>query len=217
MAKSYWAKNIPLIIGGIVVVLVAAGIYLLISSLDSAPKKKKVVQQITIITPPKPPPEPPPPPPDEPEPEPEVEEEVIEEQIEEAMPDEAGEDLADDLGLDADGTGAGDSFGLRGRKGGRGMFGRGGGYPSKIKQTINELIAEDSVLKRLSYVINLKIWFSPEGGIQKFDVLQRSGDESEVKIIKERIALLLAQAADMNGPAPLEMPQPLKFKVSSRL
>ncbi len=85
-----------------------------------AGKRKRVVQRVTLIKPP------PPPKPKEKPPEPEVrkkeelpqpeQEELPSEDIDDSMDDEAPP--GEDLGLDAEGSGAGDAFGLKGNKGG---------------------------------------------------------------------------------------------------
>lgn len=197
----------PLLVGvGVVVLITAAVVYFLGSLLEDDPQQKKVVQQITLITPP-----PPPPPPPEPEVEPEIEEEEIIEEMDEPMPDQVNDaPVGESLGLDADGAAGGDSFGLVGRKGGRGILG--GGYAGKLQQMITQLVLDDEQLKHLNYVVILKLWVSESGKLSQYEVVQQSGDAQ----VRDFLELALARLDNFDTP-PLEMPQPIKLRIKSRI
>ncbi len=206
------AKSIRYLTIMIVVVLVAALIYVAFLFLDTdtdAPQRKKVVQQITIIAPPPPPPLPPP------EQEPEIqepEEEAVIDEMDEAMPEEGmDEDVGNDLGLDADGSAGGDSFGLLARKGGRGIVG--GGYGALIVQEINSMLVDDDRLRHKEYTVILQLWISDTGDIQRYKIDEKSAGNEVIKMIESALVRL---GSVSSGP-PLELPQPIRLRIRSRI
>jgi periplasmic protein TonB len=201
-------RYLPVIFG---LLLAALIIYLAIIFLDSEseqPQRKKVVQQVTIITPP-----PPPPPPPEQEPEvQEPEEAAPVDDMDEAMPDEdMGEDAGNDLGLDADGAAGADGFGLLARKGGRGIVG--GGYGSLVVQEINAMLVDDERLRSKEYTVLVKIWISENGDIERFKIDKKSGDETVVATLES----VLARLGTISEGPPLELPQPIRLRIKSRI
>jgi protein TonB len=203
--------------------------------------KKQVQQISVVKPPDQPPPPPPPKPeikppevkeekipepepeakPDEPEPEPEPEAE--------APP--AGEDL----GVDAEGGAGGDSFGLVGKKGGAGLIGSGSGKGTGDgKSTIGggggggnailwyaqhvqrELASElDTALKdrarQTSYTAVLQVWISPNGDIERVELVNSSG----TAVIDDALKAALSQIRGRFKPPPERMPQPLKIRIRS--
>jgi len=205
------AKSIRYLTVIIVVVLIAALIYVAFLFLDAdtdAPQRKKVVQQITIIAPP-----PPPPPPPEQEPEvQEPEEEAVVDEMDEAMPEEGmDEDVGNDLGLDADGSAGGDSFGLLARKGGRGIVG--GGYGALIVQEINSMLVDDDRLRHKEYTVILQLWISDTGDIQRYKIDEKSAESDVIEMIRSALVRL---GSVSSGP-PLELPQPIRLRIRSRI
>jgi len=211
--QKKWIRFAPWIVGvvGIVVVIaIALWVHSLIP--DETVQQKKMVQQITMITPP-----PPPPPevkPPEPE-EPEIkDEEVVEDTPEEPMPDAAEDTPAgDDLGVDAEGGAGGDSFGLVGRKGGRGLLAGGSGYTSKVQRAISDAITENKKLRRLEYAAILKIWIDDSGAIDRYDVSIASGDSEA----RQYIELALSKMDTRMDIPPKDMAQPIKLRIRSKL
>jgi len=205
------AKSIRYLTIMIVVVLIAALIYVAFVFLNSetqTPQRKKVVQQITILTPP-----PPPPPPPEQEPEiQEPEEEAVVDEMDEAMPEEGmDEDVGNDLGLDADGSAGGDSFGLLARKGGRGIVG--GGYGALIVQEINSMLVDDDRLRHKEYTVVLQLWISDTGDIQRYKIDEKSAESDVIEMIRSALVRL---GSVSSGP-PLELPQPIRLRIRSRI
>lgn len=192
MSQSIAAKFIGSTYGRLLLSLVAIALFavvaLWIKSIlpEAETTQKKRVQQITMITPPPPPP----PPPQEPEvKEPEVQEEVIEQEMEEALPDEGpDESVGEDLGIDADGTAGGDSFGLVGKRGGRGVLG--GGYSQLLLAEVNKAIAKDKILKYLEYEAIITLWIEEDGSFERVTVKLLEGDE-KIKKELERFLLVL--------------------------
>ena len=124
-----------------VVSLLAIGVVLLVKDmLQKSPPPKPRMQMVTLFVPP--------PPRFEKPPEPEIQKQDVKmqdvvEQTPEAPPP------GNDLGVDADGNGA-DSFGLKARKGGRGLLDGGpfGWYAARLDADIQEHIADDKKLRR---------------------------------------------------------------------
>ncbi len=209
--RSRWLRYLPAAVA-VSVIVIAIVMVLLLKSFFHKEKAepKKQIQQVTIIAPPPPPP---PPPPKEDIPEPEVQEEILEEAPTEAAPDnESDASAGEDLGVDAEGSAGGDSFGLVGKKGGRGLLG-GSGYEQVVRQEINEAIVEHSRLKRMEYVAVISVRISDSGAFEKFDVELISGDE-EVKALLEEV---LRKKQSMSKPRPMEAASLVKLRVKSVL
>lgn len=181
--------------------------------IDSQPTSKKVVQEITLITPPPPPPkieEPPPEPPPE---------EQVEIPEPEALPDEPAPEMASDtppmdqLGMDAEG-GAGDAFGLVGRKGGRGLLEGNpfAWYSGQIQQSIHDVLAANSALHKQRYTAILKLWMSQDGRVNRLEIVKLTGDSSLGPQIKQSLSLSLKV---VQAP-PEGMPQPIKLRIANQ-
>jgi protein TonB len=210
MSKKKWLKYLPAILGAVLVVVAVIAVLLLGRFLHKDKvETKKQIQQITILNPP-----PPPPPPPEQEKPPEVkEEEIPPEKVEEAAPENQAEEPAgQDLGVDAEGGAGGDSFGLVGKKGGRGILG-GGGYEQFVRQEINEFVLEDPRLKHMEYVANLTLQISESGEFEKFNVELVSGDRAAAEILES----ILTKKHKLSRPRPLEAVSTLKLRIKSVL
>ena len=213
--KQKWVKLFPYLAFIALFTLLAWLIYTVMNwAGDQSPSKKKSIQEITIIAPP-----PPPPPPLEQEPPPEVEEVEIEE------PEPTPEDLPDlpadeappgeQLGLDSDGTGAGDAFGLGGKKGGRGLLSGGdpyAWYSSSVQALMIEKLNEEHEIRRASYSIEVHFWISNTGKVNRFELIRPSGNES----LDKRIKKALQEIKQFEAPVP-GMAQPVKIKLTARL
>ena len=194
---------------------------------------KKQVQQISVVKPPDTPPPPPPKPEIKP---PEVKEEKIPEPEPEAKPDEPEPEpeappAGEDLGVDAEGGAGGDSFGLVGKKGGTGLVGSGtgdgkakigggGGGGNAIlwyaQHVQRELASElDTALKdrarQTSYTAVLQVWISPNGDIERVELVNSSG----TAVIDDALKAALSQIRGRFKPPPERMPQPLKIRIRS--
>jgi protein TonB len=215
-AKKGWLRWFPALAGVLVFSVVGGLIFLLIQWAGSQPEtSKKTVQQITVIAPPPPPP---PPPVQEEPPPPEMEEEVVEE------PDPAPDDVPDladqappgeQLGIDADGTGAGDAFGLVGKKGGRGLLSGGDPYQwysQALQQRLFERLNDEHEIRRAAYSIIVHLWIAQDGAVDRFELAKGSGNQR----LDEKIALALASIEELAPPVP-GLPQPVKVKLTARL
>jgi periplasmic protein TonB len=211
-AQKY--RFVPMIVMGGVVALVSLGLFWLVKNfLDAAPvAQKKVVQEIRVIRPPPPeelPPPPPPPPPEEkvdinePQPEPE--------------PVASNEPPpGEQLGLDAEGTGAGDGFGLVARKGGRDLLASGGSaylwYAGLLKSEILGKLQDEKNIRATSYSVLIRVWVRPDGTIERVGLAQSSGDKDRDKAIEQAVSRI----GRVSQAPPADMPQPINLRIVSR-
>lgn len=198
--------------------LVTLGLWLKDFLGSDTPSRKPSLQQITLIKPPPPPP----PPPEQKPPEPVVKEEV-------KLPDPAPEpmDEADepppgpDLGIDAEGTGSGDGFGLVGKKGGADLIGGSKGnpwawYDAIVNEAVNsafqDALSREQALKDKTYRVVMKVWIDTSGKVARIALIDKTGDSKVDELLEDVLQNLKALR---EGP-PADMPQPLKIRVTSR-
>jgi protein TonB len=216
--KQLLLKHATKIMGGIFMLcFVTFAAYFVSSMTDNSPKKpKKQVQQISLVKPP------PPPPKQEKLPEPEMKQEKTEiEQPMEEMPEDLPE-MADDappagdtLGLDAEGGAGGDSFGLVGRKGGRGLL-AGDPYAyfaGTLQDVIQDLLLENKKVRSENYSIVVKVWVSPYGSVERVKLARSTGNTETDAAIKQALSSL----SNLSHTPPEGMPQPIKLRITSRL
>jgi protein TonB len=223
------AKFVIWTISGLVTLLFLGGalgaIKLLLS--DDSGKHKRHVQMITLLKPPQPPKikEKPP------EPEVKKKEEMIEPQEEEPEPDPTDDITEDDgptddtLGLDADGSGGSDGFGLRAKKGGRDIIGgrfsqanllrKYAWYTSllqeDIRKKVRKYMEENGGIPEGNLHALVRITLDEMGRIINFDIAQPSGNETMDKALQQSILM-----ANASQPPPTGMPLILKLKISSK-
>jgi len=207
-------SKLPVIIG-VLVAVAAALLFWMVRKLatSEAPQTKKVVQEIQVIRPPPPPPNTPPPPPPPPK------EEVAVATPQDAPPDPSPSNdppAGDQLGVDADGTGGGDGFGLVGRKGGRDLFATGGSgftaYAGLIKTQILDLLANDPKVRSGSYTVNVRIWVRTDGTLERARLTSSSGNAERDRAIEAA----LARMNKLSAAPPPNMPQPISLRIVAR-
>jgi len=187
---------------------------------DTKPSKRQLVQ-IALL---RPPPPPPPPPPEEKPPEPEIKEEVKMPEPEQP-PEQPAQDEApppgEQLGLDANASGSGDAFGLAARKGGRdittlgGPSGGGRGsawFAGLVESHLQARLYKEEKLRKADYRVQLRIWFAPDGRIERFELIDSSGN----KDIDDQIKLALQHMPPLKQPPPADLAQPVKLRLTSR-
>lgn len=184
-------------------------------------KKRTVIQQISVL---RPPPPPPPPKLEEKLPEPEIEEQEVKMPEPDAPPDpqQADAPASQDLGVDAQGTGNGDSFGLVGKPGGKDIttIGGGGGgdraqfsfFAGSMQRHIAEQFNKNEKLKSRDYKVVIKVWLGADGRVQRFDIAGSSGNQETDAAIR----LALSQMTPMPESPPENMPQPVRLRMTSR-
>ena len=200
--------------------------------MEAEPEIKHKVTQIQIVRPPPPPPPPPKPPEKIPEP-PKIKEEVkidppkpVETPKADTPPPEAPP--PGPLGVDAAGTGPGDSFGLAGRPGGRDVtLGEGspgpkiGGpptsalsttlYANNVARQIAQELGRNGGLRNVEYRVDLRVWLDRDGRIERHEIARSSGDPAVDQLIADGIGRLSAMRQGM----PENMKQPLRIRVTS--
>jgi protein TonB len=217
-SKKSFRRRLPGLFAALFLLLVAGGMVMLIKGfLSSEPDKKPRVQQISLIKPPEPKPEEKPPEPEQKPPE--VKEEV---KLDEPPPPEPQPADAPppgpDLGVDAKGEGGGDQFGLVGKPGGRelttigGNGSRFGGYLGGLQQHIRDALNRNEKIRSGEYKIIVKLWIAPSGSVDRFELVNSSGD-AEVDAAMKRV---LASIKPLQDAPPEDMPQPVRLRISSR-
>ena len=213
-------KKLPVLIGVVLTLLIALGVYFLQGMFEKPLQAKKQIQQITMI---QPPPPPPPPPPEQkpPEPEPEKMPEPEPEKEPEPAPEEAQEPPSEQLGVDANGAAGGDDFGLVGKKGGQSLLSGTGGsailwYGGQVKKSLDDQLQNllEGIAREHSYNVQLNIWISQNGQIERSELANSSGNVEVDNAIKQMLPKLRLA---LDKAPPENMPQPLKIRVTSRL
>jgi TonB family protein len=190
------------------VVLLVLKIYHILQEPVEAPKQ--VVQEIKIIRPPPPPPDtepPPPPPPDEkvdlPEPTPDP--------VESSDPPPG-----EQLGVDAEGSGGGDGFGLVGRPGGRDLLASGGSalswYAGIVKSEILARLDDEQKIRSGSYSVVVRLWIKPDGTIERANLASSSGDKERDRAIESA----LSQITRLSRAPPPDTPQPISLRIMTQ-
>lgn len=173
-------------------------------------QSRPVAQMIQLVRPPPPPPDQPPPPPPPPE---KVEEVVPQNQPD---PEPAPDAAPEQLGLDAEGTAGGDAFGLAARRGGADILGTGSALFTRatglIKQALLDRLSEDDKIRRGSYSVEVRVWVSPDGQIEKVVLSKGTGKRD----LDAAIQQALSRPIRVGEAPPLEMPQPVNLRIVSR-
>lgn len=200
-------------------VAVLLALWLRDALLSGKPPRPMKLQQITLLRPPPPPPQPP----EEKPPEPEVKEEVkLDQPTPEAPQPADAPPPGADLGVDADGTGDGDGFGLVGKKGAGDLIGSAGGgnpwgrYDALLSEAVSsafqQALARDKTLKGKNYKVMLKVWIDSSGKVTRAALIDSTGDERADEVLKEALSSMRA----LRDVPPADMPQPVKVRVTSR-
>ena len=217
--KRHYRRYLPAAVAATFIAVVGLGVVYLIKSymLAEPMKLKRTVQTISLLTPP-----PPPPRLEEPPPEPEMQEptDIPEPEAMEDLPDMPGEDelVGEALGLDAEGGAGSDGFGLIGRKGGRGLLAGGhnpfGWFTDQLVMDIHTYLFEEKkeVLKK-NYVVAVRLWVAQNGSITRAELEGSTGHPS----IDDSIISAIESMPGLAQAPPLEMPQPIRIKITSRL
>lgn len=202
-----------LAVGLVLVGLVVFGALRMMRNSKIAPPPKE--QQIMVMPRAEPPP-PPPPPPEQPPP---PEEDPVQEPVpeEEPTPEPEASDeppTGEDLGVDAEGSGSGDGFGLVGKKGGRGLIGGGDRnrwYAGVVQQDLQRRLMESEAARRAKYAVVIRLWFTADGTVSRYELSGSTGDTASEEALRSVLGALRLDRAP-----PENMPQPMKLRIVSR-
>jgi periplasmic protein TonB len=229
--KKRW-RGIAMVAGVLVGALLIAGMIKALTGEATKPAKRNV-QQISLVKPPPPPPPPPKPEIKPPEP-PMKKDEVKLEEPKPAPPEPARSDEpppSRGLGVDADGTGGGDSFGLAANRGGASLIdsmrpapvgggvpigpsgaSRFRGYATQLQQQLQEALAKNEKLRGSIFTAGVRVWLTADGMIQRLEVVDSSGSAAMDAVIKSA----LLDLGRLREAPPAELPQPVRLKITSR-
>jgi len=198
-----------------VVVAILVTVYLIVLLYDwlneDAGPQKKMVQRITLIKPPPPPPKPP----EEKPPEPEVKNEIKQEQMPKDEPQSSEPPPSADLGVDADGSGAGDGFGLIGKKGGSGLLDGSpyAWYEGLMVSEIQDVLTNIDALKSDEYHFRVKLKLGIDGAVEKVILMNSTGDSKKDKILLSA----LSRFGKFSRMPPVKMPPVVTLKITSTI
>jgi protein TonB len=202
---------------GVILVGFAAVIWFAVSSLSGTkPPEPPKVQQISIVQPPPPPP--PPPEMEETPPEPEEEVEVPEPEPEPVAdtPESDEPPPGEDLGLDAEGVAGADGFGLRAKKGGRGLIGGAGDpqawYAGVLSRELQRVLSNVEEVRSGRYAVVVRIWVAEDGSIRDSEIVRGSGNAG----VDAAIERALGAGVRMSEAPPADLPQPIRLQITSR-
>jgi protein TonB len=221
-------KMVFIVAGGVALVMICVVVLVVkvLLSSDSSGRQRQI-QQVTLMTPP------PTPKVKEKEPEPEIEkeEEIIEQEMDEPEPEPMEDAASDepppgqDLGLDADGSGGSDSFGLKAKKGARSLIGGSYSESSLLKKYAwyTRIVQEELREKVNSYMegnggipdgdLNaiVQITLDENGNILDFKIATSSGSADMDAAVKTSL-----ESAQISEAPPSNMPKTIKLKISAR-
>jgi hypothetical protein len=195
----------------LVLVLGGAGAALIKKMSGKGAPAQPLVQQISIVLPP-----PPPPPPKLEEPEPEPEPLELEEPEPQPVADDSSEAPGEELGLDADGVAGADGFGLRAKKGGRGLLGGGDPYAwfaGILQRDLQAVLSGDDEIRALGeYAVVVSISLSEDGYVQETRLESGSNNPR----LDEALRRALSAGVRLSRQPPEDLPQPIRLRITSR-
>jgi len=213
------SRRWPAIVLGIVLAIPLLGLALSTLFGQTQPPAHKPVVRISLIAPP------PPPPPPKPQEEPPKPKEQIKLDLPKPIPEEEPKPLPQEppppgpLGVDAQGNGPGDSFGLAGRPGGRDIVGSVGGsgmalslFGSNAARQIAQDLARNPRLKHAAYKVEILIWLSKDGHLQREEIVRGTGDRDLDALLRSG----LKEISVLRISIPENLPQPLLIRVTSK-
>lgn len=207
----------------LLVLVVLALTYWLISvmSKPTPPSKMRAIQEIALVKPPPPPPPPKTPPPPPP---PKQEQEKIDVPKPEASPDKPADapPPGPDLAVDAAGSGSGDGFGLVGKPGGTDLLATGtvgntgsrfAWYSALVKERIQDAVLKDKKLRAASsYQRQVNVWINSAGAVTRVELIG-PGDNPG---LDDALRQALRSVSAVREGAPIDMPQPIKLRISAQ-
>jgi protein TonB len=215
--RSKWPRRVGIAVFGLAAFSVVGVIANMLLT-PSPPAHHRIQQVVVFRAVPPPPPKPPEKPPEPPK----KQEEVKLDQprpIDTPKAEQPQAPAPGPLGLDSQGTGPGDGFGLAGRPGGRDITlgGSGSGglgfnvYANGAARFIAQELARNDRLRKLDFKVELKVWMSRDGHLERFELARGTGDAATDAMIRDG----LMQVGPYRQPMPENLPQPMRIRVTS--
>ena len=226
--KKSLRSRLPAIAGLLFMVLFTVGVIWLVKDFisNAEPPEKTKVQRISLVKPPPPKPEEKPPEPEKMEQPPKQDDVQMDAPSTPDQPKDEGPPPGEQLGLDADGSGSGDGFGLAARKGGRDITTLGSGGPKgnpwgrydallneAVSSAFQQALAREKALKGKNYKVIVKVWIDSSGKVTRAALVDSTGDSQADEVLKEA----LRNMRTLRESPPADMPQPVKIRVTSRV
>jgi protein TonB len=86
-------------------------------------------------------------------------------------------------------------------------------YARNLTRALNQLLAQQRDLKQAEYRVQVELWLTPAGAVQRAELVGSTGDAQADQALREA----LARYAGTGGAPPPRMPQPLRLLISNRL
>jgi outer membrane biosynthesis protein TonB len=226
--KSAATTLLAVLVGLLVLGLIAWGLMSMMGKSEKPADKKP--PKITLVAPPPPPPPPPPkfekkPDPPKEQKEMKVDQPVVKQEQAPPTPELKMEGPAGDgpsafgagkvsnedmskIGKSATGpVGTGGPSGAIGSK--SSMLNPLANYANMLKGEMQRYLSKNNALKRRRYAIDISVWVSVGGGMERFELLGTSGDTDTDAAIKKAISEL----PGFTQAPPAGMPQPIRLRI----
>jgi len=86
-------------------------------------------------------------------------------------------------------------------------------YANAATRNLNEYLARDREVKRLDYRVQVQLWLTPAGTLQRAELIGSTGNAQA----DEALRAALTRYPGVGSPLPARMPQPMRLQVSNRL
>jgi protein TonB len=86
-------------------------------------------------------------------------------------------------------------------------------YANALTRALNEHLARDRELKRLDYRVEVDLWLTQAGGVERMSLRGSTGDAATDNALRAA----MSRYAGPGSPLPQRMPQPVRLQVSNRL
>jgi len=217
--KSAWVK---VVLAVLIFALIGGGIWF-VTSMDKQKAGKPKAPKIALIAAPPPPPPPPPKEEKKPEPPKEAKEMKMEQPTPKAEQAPPSQDLkmegpagngpsafaagrVSNEDLSKVGKGDGSLGGAGGKVGGVDPFNN---YANLIKGEMQRMLRKNSALKSQRYTVEIKVWVSPSGSVDKVEITSSTGNEDLDELIRKGIGTM----PNFSQAPPASMGQPIHLRI----
>ena len=200
-------KTILGVVAGTLLLMGALAWWVMSAMREAPPSANKVVEVQLVRPPPIVPPPPPPPPPEQqvdvPEPQqtPDIPEPNLEPAADSGVDGPPGDD-AFGMSRGSGGTSAGGPYSLQAHQ---------QWYAQKARDRIRALLTQRSGIKKGNYKVPIRVWIDVDGGLERHELLQSTGDTG----VDQEIESALAGFGRMQERRPVELP-PFRIRVEFR-